>query len=163
MPDDVTRPIAELLPTPGARGPLRVVQTPRDQALRVARELECCNAILVPKQPAHIRHLSVRDINELRSGSQLNDADRAQLRDWNEWAVARSSAIAENVNRLRGLLWCYRVLVRASQDNESDRDAAGFYELVRDFLAEVWRIPNPPLDRVACALLAETVVRGLCA
>jgi len=98
----------------------------------------------IPPRPAAIANLTAATIAELRASDDVSSAH--VLRAWNESAVARSFAIADNINRMRGLLWLLKRWRDAQRANPEDDETAKGLLKVWHFARDVWGIQTPPLD-----------------
>lgn len=143
--------------------PLRSLlrKDPRRLALDVAQLflLEACNAVPLPQEPYDIRGVT-RENARSWMWQGVPPEQRDLYASWLAYQALKSTAMVENVNRLRGALWCWAELYRAVQADASDSEAAEACELMRDFLGQVWRVPSPPLDRCERDHLARKVVEG---
>jgi hypothetical protein len=111
----------------------------------VTEHLEtACGWRSIPQKPTEISHLTPLAIAELRAS---DDVTRSHiLRAYNDSAVARSSAIADNISRLRGLLCCLRYWRKVQRANPDDMEAAQGVLTTWHFARDRWGIQNPPDD-----------------
>ena len=117
----------------------------RSLFVRTTADLErACGWREIPPVPPAISHLTSSTIAELRAG---DDATASHvLRAWNESAAARSSAIVDNINRMRGLLCCLRYWRQVQRADPDDIEACKNVLAVWSFARDHWGIQQPPAD-----------------
>jgi hypothetical protein len=98
----------------------------------------------IPLRPAAIANLTPAAVAELRASDDISNSH--VLRVWNESALARGSAITDNINRMRGLLWLLKRWRDEQRSNPEDDDACQGLLKVWHFARDHWGIMNPPLD-----------------
>lgn len=124
--------------------------SPRGQAIATGRNLASFAAAQAGPMPRSLVGAGLEAVqHQLRS-----DPRPVQ-------AYLRSILEARERNRanLRGLFWALRELERAVADDPSDREAEQFRDLVRSFLADAWRCPDPPQTIRQCEVYARTACR----
>jgi hypothetical protein len=131
-----------------AKGLVSIKSLTRD-TMQLVREttamLEAaCGWKEVPPRPTEIAHLTAAAVAELRASDDVSSAH--VLRAWNDSAVARSFAIADNISRMRGLLWLLRRWRDEQRKNPEDDETAKALLKVWHFARDVWGIQTPPLD-----------------
>ena len=105
---------------------------------------EACGWREIPPRPLAISHLTPTAIAELRASDDVSTSH--VLRAWNESAVARSFAIADDINRMRGLLFLLRAWRNAQRADPDNDDTANSLLKVWHFARDHWGIMNPPFD-----------------
>lgn len=105
---------------------------------------EACGWRDIPPKPTEISHLTAEAIAELRASDDVSASH--VLRVWNDSAVARSFAIADNISRMRGLLFLLRHWRDEQRSNPEDAEARNAVVKVWHFARDVWGIQTPPLD-----------------
>lgn len=111
----------------------------------VTEDLEsACGWREIPPKPASIAHLTPSAIAELRASDDVTASH--VLRAWNDSAVARSFAIADNINRMRGLLCLLRYWRKAERADPDDMEAAQGVLTVWHYARDHWGIQTPPTD-----------------
>lgn len=116
--------------------------------------LDCCRPVPIPGLPTTSPAL----IADLRALGR--DDQDGTLAAYTEAVVLRSSAISENENRLRGVLWCYRQL-RAEYAKNREETMAELGKRVRNFIAREWGIGEPPTTYGEANKVAQRVVAGM--
>jgi hypothetical protein len=106
-------------------------------------ELACGWQPMTPK-PDALADLTPSAIEKLRATDDANS--HRLLVAWNQWAVARSFQIADNIGRMRGLLCLLRYWRRVQRADPDDIEAAQGVLTVWEFAKTHWGIQTPPED-----------------
>lgn len=110
--------------------------------------LDSCIPLPIPSIPYALIECDEKWLHEMREKGR--DDEHKLVSSYAQWETARSRAILENENRLRGLLWCYRRLTAESLTELAEK--------VREFLSHHWGIDDPPLDRIEASDIAMSIV-----
>jgi hypothetical protein len=117
---------------------------------------EACGWKEIPPKPPAIANLTPRAVAELRASDDVGASH--VLRAWNESAVARSFAIADNIGRMRCLLFLLKRWRDEQRGNPDDDDACQSLLKVWHFARDHWGIQTPPLDSRQWDAYCETHV-----
>lgn len=105
---------------------------------------EACGWREIPAKPVEVADLSATAIAELRASDDISGSHL--LRVYTESAVARSFAIADNISRMRGLLFLLRHWRDEQRSNPEDPEACASLQKVWHYARDVWGIRTPPFD-----------------
>jgi hypothetical protein len=105
---------------------------------------EACGWRDVPPRPAVISHLTPAAVEELRATDDVTAAH--VLSAWNESAIARSFAIADNIGRMRSVLYLLRYWRKRQRSDPDNAQACEAVLKVWAFARDHWGIVTPPMD-----------------
>ena len=146
MPDGSSGPVRASVLASKSHTSLSKKQ-PLDLAIVAARRPESLKPVPIAQRPPHLLRLSSCKVGELRNSG--TDADL--VGEYTQWQLDYSNSIAENGSRLRGALWCHRVLA-----SHPEHEAAS--ELLKSItllLGEEWGVYDVPFDRERCDQIAR--------
>lgn len=105
---------------------------------------EACGWRDIPPRSAVISHLTPAAVEELRATDDVTAAH--VLSAWNESAIARSFAIADNIGRMRSVLYLLKYWRNRQRGDPNDRQAADAVLKVWAFARDHWGIVTPPMN-----------------
>jgi len=98
----------------------------------------------VTPAPDEIADLTAPAIEKLRATDDINN--RHVLTVWNQWTIARSFQIADNIGRLRALLRLVLYWRTLQRENPGDSEAAQGVLTGWHFARDHWGVQSPPID-----------------
>lgn len=113
------------------------------------------------QRPDEFEDLTPSAIEKLRATDDINS--HQLLVAWNQWAVARSFQIADNIGRMRGLLCLLRYWRQVQRANPHDLEACQGVLTVWAFCRDHWGIATPPPDPRLWDSYCEKHVRAMAA
>lgn len=120
---------------------------------------EACGWRDIPPKPAAICHLTPAAVAELRASDNVTTSH--VLGAWNQSAVARGSAITDNIGRMRSVLYLLRYWRNAQRAKPDDGEACQAVLKVWAFARDHWGIVTPPMDAGQWDKYCETHVLAM--
>ena len=132
---------------------------PREMAIRSCRDgVQAFAPCKIPDIPGSVSHVTPKDVADWRRQGWPNDcADLVQ--QWHEAVIARSGAVADNISRLRGAMWCLTALRRVLAHDPSDSEAEQHADTLTRYLEAVWGVTAIPETASEQHAMAEKIVR----
>jgi len=130
----------------------------RQTAIDLCKSFSDMGPVPVPPIPSSLQRYTRRellDMDRRYAEGKCGPGEDETVEEFRDYHPIRDGAIEENKSRLRGLLWCLRELRRAVTKNPKDTEAITFGQLLRAYLAEEWRVKNPPEDLPGATSLAD--------
>lgn len=160
----MTQTLTEILREPGFKLP----RTSRELAIRTVQEIDTtCRPVKWPPRPRALAMIGgdagrrlARDVmdGEVPKGEE-GSGQVVEYREMQAWMVARSTALAENTARLRGLIWAITTLDACGRDDER---AAQFADLARGYAGEVWGLPAEMVPQSTRVDLRQELAESMC-